>query len=85
MRFSNVEMGRMDINKRCISPFIKLMVILASLTMMGCTQLRAAKSPQPAVEKIPGINTIAIIPFQTILQETKKRGGCQLPNMWKLI
>lgn len=72
MRFSNVEMGRMDMNKRCISPFIKLMVILASLTMMGCTQLRAAKSPQPAVEKIPGINTIAIIPFQTILQETKK-------------
>lgn len=72
MRLSGVEMGNMDLNKRCILPFIKLMVIWVSLTMIGCSQWRTANVHQPSIEKIPGINTIAIIPFQTILQETKK-------------
>jgi hypothetical protein len=72
-------MGRMDMNKRCISPFIRLMVIWISLTTIGCTQLKAAKVPQPPVEKIAGINTIAIIPFQTIVKETKKGGVVSCP------
>ncbi|MEW6614904.1 MAG: hypothetical protein AB1401_05510 [Thermodesulfobacteriota bacterium] len=60
-------------------PFIKLMIIWISLIMMGCAQLKAARAPQPAVEKIAGINTIAIIPFQTIVKETKNRGVVSCP------
>lgn len=73
-------MAKTNLNKRHIPSFIKLMVVWGSLTVIGCTQWRIAKVPQPPAGEIPVIHTIAIMPFQTIpYQKTKKGKSVSCP------
>ncbi|MFH2013277.1 MAG: hypothetical protein ABIJ37_11375 [Pseudomonadota bacterium] len=61
----------MNLQKRYISLFLKLVVVWISIIIMGSTHLWAANPPQTAIEKIHNVNTIALLPFQTIEKEGK--------------